>query len=382
MDASLVRYLEILQKPLALIEDDRVLWANAALSDLLAIAPEDLVGSNLPIAGGLDLDRIRRSSTEVALRHATGYLLDVVITTTLVSPSTWMLEFAMADYEDHKSADYFRKLQALADNLPIGILISENGLRLGYVNTALAAIFGVIPSDLLGMSWIELFNTNDRGLLRGLALTALTGVPVRTTLTIAIAELHQRTLDISLIPVTSRDASVSFIGTVQDVTEQVENEARLTFEVDHDVLTGLANRRKLEGDIADRLVKLASGELGTSMIGFCDIDNFKIINDTLGHLAGDRVLIEVARRLESSGLAAYRFAGDEFVVLIDDDPRPVEELEQMLATMISDAIAVGSALLSVNTSVGVAAIEANDSASEVIRKADRAMYDRKQMRAS
>jgi|GEM_PF-2954204 diguanylate cyclase (GGDEF)-like protein/PAS domain S-box-containing protein len=382
MDASLVRYLEILQKPLALIEDDRVLWANAALSDLLAIAPEDLVGSNLPIAGGLDLDRIRRSSTEVALRHATGYLLDVVITTTLVSPSTWMLEFAMADYEDHKSADYFRKLQALADNLPIGILISENGLRLGYVNTALAAIFGVIPSDLLGMSWLELFNTNDRGLLRGLALTALTGVPVRTTLTITITELHQRTLDISLIPVTSRDASVSFIGTVQDVTEQVENEARLTFEVDHDVLTGLANRRKLEGDIADRLVKLASGQLGTSMIGFCDIDNFKIINDTLGHLAGDRVLIEVARRLESSGLAAYRFAGDEFVVLIDDDPRPVEELEQMLATMISDAIAVGSALLSVNTSVGVAAIEANDSASEVIRKADRAMYDRKQMRAS
>jgi len=382
MDASLVRYLEILQKPLALIEDDRVLWANAALSDLLAIAPEDLVGSNLPIAGGLDLDRIRRSSTEVALRHATGYLLDVVITTTLVSPSTWMLEFAMADYEDHKSADYFRKLQALADNLPIGILISENGLRLGYVNTALAAIFGVIPSDLLGMSWLELFNTDDRGLLRGLALTALTGVPVRTTLTITITELHQRTLDISLIPVTSRDASVSFIGTVQDVTEQVENEARLTFEVDHDVLTGLANRRKLEGDIADRLVKLASGQLGTSMIGFCDIDNFKIINDTLGHLAGDRVLIEVARRLESSGLAAYRFAGDEFVVLIDDDPRPVEELEQMLATMISDAIAVGSALLSVNTSVGVAAIEANDSASEVIRKADRAMYDRKQMRAS
>jgi diguanylate cyclase (GGDEF)-like protein/PAS domain S-box-containing protein len=382
MDASLVRYLEILQKPLALIEDDRVLWANAALSDLLAIAPEDLVGSNLPIAGGFDLDRIRRSSTEVALRHATGYLLDVVITTTLVSPATWMLEFAMADYEDHKSADYFRKLQALADNLPIGILISENGLRLGYVNTALAAIFGVIPSDLLGMSWLELFNTDDRGLLRGLALTALTGVPVRTTLTITVTELHQRTLDISLIPVTSRDASVSFIGTVQDVTEQVENEARLTFEVDHDVLTGLANRRKLEGDIADRLVKLASGELGTSMIGFCDIDNFKIINDTLGHLAGDRVLIEVARRLESSGLAAYRFAGDEFVVLIDDDPRPVEELEQMLATMISDAIAVGSALLSVNTSVGVAAIEANDSASEVIRKADRAMYDRKQMRAS
>ncbi|MCI2976098.1 MAG: sensor domain-containing diguanylate cyclase [Ferrimicrobium sp.] len=382
MDASLVRYLEILQKPLALIEDDRVLWANAALSDLLAIAPEDLVGSNLPIAGGLDLDRIRRSSTEVALRHATGYLLDVVITTTLVSPATWMLEFAMADYEDHKSADYFRKLQALADNLPIGILISENGLRLGYVNTALAAIFGVIPSDLLGMSWLELFNTDDRGLLRGLALTALTGVPVRTTLTITVTELHQRTLDISLIPVTSRDASVSFIGTVQDVTEQVEYEARLTFEIDHDVLTGLANRRKLEGDIADRLVKLASGELGTSMIGFCDIDNFKIINDTLGHLAGDRVLIEVARRLEASGLAAYRFAGDEFVVLIDDDPRPVEELEQMLATMISDAIAVGSALLSVNTSVGVAAIEANDSASEVIRKADRAMYDRKKMRAS
>jgi diguanylate cyclase (GGDEF)-like protein/PAS domain S-box-containing protein len=364
-----------------MVEAERVLWANGALSDLLAIAREDLVGRELPIAGGLKLDRIRRSSTEAALRHASGYLLDVVITTTLVSAETWMLEFTMADYEDHKSADYFRKLQALADNLPIGILISENGLRLGYVNTSLAAIFGAIPTDLLGMNWLEVFAEEDRGFLRGLALTALTGVPVRTTAKITAQRSGERTIDISLIPVTSRDMSVSFIGTVQDVTEQVANEARLTFEVDHDALTGLANRRRLESDIADRLAKLAAGTLDSSMIGFCDIDNFKVINDTLGHLAGDRVLIEVANRLSSSGLAAYRFAGDEFVVLIDDDDKSAEELEELLSKTISDAIAVGTALLNVHTSVGVAMIEAGDTASEVIRKADRAMYDRKQMRA-
>jgi diguanylate cyclase (GGDEF)-like protein/PAS domain S-box-containing protein len=292
-----------------------------------------------------------------------------------------MLEFAIADYEDHKSADYFRKLQALADNLPIGILISENGLRIGYVNTSLAAIFGTIPTDLLGMNWLEVFVEEDRGLLRGLALTALTGVPVRTTASITAQRTGQRTLDIALIPVTSRDMSLSFVGTVQDVTEQVANEARLTFEVDHDVLTGLANRRRLESDIADRLAQVATGQLGSSMIGFCDIDNFKVINDTLGHLAGDRVLIEVANRLSATGLAAYRFAGDEFVVLIDDDVRSGEELEVMLGRTISDAIAVGTALLSVHTSVGVAKIEPSDTASEVIRKADRAMYDRKQMRA-
>jgi diguanylate cyclase (GGDEF)-like protein len=175
--------------------------------------------------------------------------------------------------------------------------------------------------------------------------------------------------------------SVSFIGTVQDVTEQVANEARLTFEVDHDALTGLANRRRLEGDITERLGKLAAATLGSSMIGFCDIDNFKLINDTLGHLAGDRVLIEVADRLSSSGFAAYRFAGDEFVVLIDDDCRSVEELEELLSKTICDAIVVGTALLNVHASVGVAMIEAVDTASEVIRKADRAMYDRKQMRA-
>jgi diguanylate cyclase (GGDEF)-like protein/PAS domain S-box-containing protein len=381
MDEALVRYLDVLQRPLALVESDLVLWANGALSDLLATALEDLVGRSLPIAGGLNLDRIRRSSTEAALRHASGYLLDVVITTTLVSPTTWMLEFAIADYEDHKSADYFRKLQALADNLPIGILISENGLRIGYVNTSLAAIFGTIPTDLLGMNWLEVFVEEDRGLLRGLALTALTGVPVRTTASITAQRTGQRTLDIALIPVTSRDMSLSFVGTVQDVTEQVANEARLTFEVDHDVLTGLANRRRLESDIADRLAQVATGQLGSSMIGFCDIDNFKVINDTLGHLAGDRVLIEVANRLSATGLAAYRFAGDEFVVLIDDDVRSGEELEVMLGRTISDAIAVGTALLSVHTSVGVAKIEPSDTASEVIRKADRAMYDRKQMRA-
>ncbi|WP_298208216.1 sensor domain-containing diguanylate cyclase [Ferrimicrobium sp.] len=382
MDESLVRYLEVLQRPLALVDADRVLWVNNALTDLLATAPEDLVGSTLPIAGGLNLDRLRRSSTEVALRHATGYLLDVVITTTLVSPTTWMLEFAIADYDDHKSADYFRKLQALADNLPIGILISETGLRVGYVNDSLASLFGLIPSDMLGMSWLDAFPEVDRGMLRGLALTALTGVPVRTTMVVKTEHADQRTLDIALIPVTSRDTSVSFIGTIQDVTEQVANEARLSFEVDHDSLTGLANRRRLESDISDRLARLSTGELGVAMIGFCDIDNFKLINDTLGHLAGDRVLIEVAHRLQETGLAAYRFAGDEFVVLIDEDTRSLEEIEIMLTDTISNAIAIGTALLSVNTSVGVATIEAQDTASEVIRKADRAMYDRKQMRAS
>lgn len=382
MDESLVRYLEVLQRPLALVEADRVRWANSALADLLAVAREDLVDSTLPIVGGLNLDRIRRSSTEVALRHTTGYLLDVVVTTTLVSTTTWMLEFAMADYEDHKSADYFRKLQALADNLPIGILISETGLRIGYVNNSLATIFGLIPSDMLGMGWLDAFAEQDRGMLRGLALTALTGVPVRTTMVVSTQHIDLRTLDIALIPVTSRDASVSFIGTIQDVTEQVANEARLSFEVDHDALTGLANRRRLESDITDRLTRLSSGELKGAMIGFCDIDNFKLINDTLGHLAGDRVLIEVAHRLQETGLAAYRFAGDEFVVLIDEDPRSVREIEMVLADTISNAIAIGTAFLTVNTSVGVTPIETGDTASEVIRKADRAMYARKQMRAS
>ena len=375
----MVNYLAVVQRPLALVRRDTVIWANSALSDLVSMSIEDLVDGPIPIAGGLNFDKLRRSSTEAALRHASGYLLDVVVTTTLVTPpDTWMLEFAMADYEDERSSDHLRKLQMLADNLPVGVMISEAGLRLGYVNNALADLLDCLPAKLLGTGWLGAFAEGDRDKLRSLALTALTGVPVRTILEIPHGVASVMTLDLSLIPVVSRDTSVSFIGTVTDVTERVALESRLSYEIDHDALTGLKNRRGLESDIDAKIRELQEGELASLLVGFCDIDHLRAINDTLGHSAGDHVLVEVANRLRATALPAYRLAGDEFIVIAADSAVDQAALKAKLQQILFEPITVGTAKFVTSGSIGVIEVNPGDSSRDVIRKTDQAIYAREQ----
>lgn len=156
------------------------------------------------------------------------------------------------------------------------------------------------------------------------------------------------------------------------------DEEHIQFLADHDVLTGLANRRKLERDL-DRL--LDAGKIG-SVLHF-DIDNFKHVNDTLGHVYGDAVIRHLAhalqRGLESQG-TAYRFDGDEFLVVIEGivEPEQLRSIINRLLHSLSQTHTVEGRRNNLTSSIGVVRFPYDGtSVEQLLIKADIAMLNAK-----
>jgi diguanylate cyclase (GGDEF)-like protein len=162
-----------------------------------------------------------------------------------------------------------------------------------------------------------------------------------------------------------------------DITQRKDLERELAYQAFHDLLTGLANRARFEDQTT---LALARGtRLGHPVsVMFCDLDDFKTINDTLGHAAGDELLVAVADRLATSLRAVdlvARFGGDEFVVLLEDHDAEAasKAAERMMATL-SREIILRERQIFPSMSVGIATSLGGGSAEELLRSADTALY--------
>ena len=173
------------------------------------------------------------------------------------------------------------------------------------------------------------------------------------------------------------------VGICWDITDRLAVEEQLVHEALHDRLTGLPNRALFLDRLAHALPALQR-RAGVLAVLFIDVDRFKVINDSLGHEAGDEVLRELARRLGAMmrpGDSVARFGGDEFVVLCEglDDPGQAVAIADRLQAGISVPLAVRGAELVVTVSTGIAVSAAcGDSPGALLRDADAAMYRAKQ----
>ncbi|RYX81964.1 EAL domain-containing protein [bacterium] len=180
------------------------------------------------------------------------------------------------------------------------------------------------------------------------------------------------------------DANNEFAGVVASMTDITEHRAlqeRLSYQVFHDSLTGLANRQLLRNRLEHALAQrsIASGQLA---VLFLDLDNFKFVNDSLGHETGDILLQTTAerlRRIMRSGDTAARQGGDEFVILLEslDNPHHAVEIAGRILESLREPIHIEGHSLVTPPSLGVAFYEAGTSADELIRRADGAMYEAK-----
>lgn len=208
------------------------------------------------------------------------------------------------------------------DNAPIGIaLVSPEGRWLA-VNRALPRIVGYSERELLDMTFQDITHPEDLDSDVALLEQVLAGKREGYTLDKRYIHKQGHVVDIQLDVSLKRDPQGRpqfFISQIQDISERKRYEDSLTHEAHHDALTGLPNRRYFE-DVLDERLYSGGASRRRQVLLYLDLDRFKLINDTCGHQAGDRVLREVSRllgeRLRSGDLLA-RLGGDEFAVIAE-----------------------------------------------------------------
>ncbi len=171
------------------------------------------------------------------------------------------------------------------------------------------------------------------------------------------------------------------LGVSRDVTDTVVAQERLEHTALHDELTGLPNRRLVH----DRLGQILRSRTSRAAVLYCDLDGFKQVNDRHGHDAGDMVLVESAARLRSAVRdtdTVGRLGGDEFVVVLhverdEDAGRLATDVADRIQAALRLPLQVHGATVGVTASIGIAIPAAHDVVSDVLRRADQAMYQAK-----
>lgn len=171
-------------------------------------------------------------------------------------------------------------------------------------------------------------------------------------------------------------------GTLADIHERKEREEKMSHAAFHDPLTGLANRSRLD-QLLQEAVQLSQTSLGqeTALL-FIDLDNFKFVNDNYGHNVGDKLLIDMARRLQHClrpGDHLARFGGDEFVVLLHNLPKlnDAEQVAQRMLDKLQTPVQIDGHCLVVSASIGLTALPQSDNPTEILQAADLALYQAK-----
>jgi diguanylate cyclase (GGDEF)-like protein/PAS domain S-box-containing protein len=248
-----------------------------------------------------------------------------------------------------------------------------------YTSSAAARLLGYSAADMIGTSVLEFCHAEDAPRVRAALEGSETSAEQASSIVVRIrhADGRWRHFESVYTDLTDDAAVGGIVVNSRDVTERDEAAAQLDYRAFHDGLTGLPNRAHL----LDRLAQaLARGErLGTSVVLlFLDLDRFKLVNDSLGHHAGDRLITEVGRRLVNAvrpGDMVARLGGDEFVVMAEG----VTEAEAAhIASRIIAALARPVTLPSgrvpvVTTSIGIAVADGH-TPEALLRDADTAMY--------
>jgi diguanylate cyclase (GGDEF)-like protein/PAS domain S-box-containing protein len=363
----------------------RLTWCNEGAVQLLGYGLDDVRALALdhlfPSLGGgelkLLLRRERAARMTIPVRTASGALVEsVVVTTPSPGGRMWTVRILSTANEQEKAlratADaHERRFSALTERSPIPTLLSEQGMRLAHVNDAFCTLVGLRAEQLLGTGWINTIHEDDLDAVIEQVAAALDGEEVETQARLVHDDGMIRTTIIRFAHLFTPGVGAGFVGTIEDITDRLAFEAKLAHQANHDPLTGLPNRTLLAQYVAERF-RPGSGGLACL---FLDLDNFKVVNDSLGHGAGDELLVEVASRLRATvrpGDLVARFGGDEFVVVCEQVD---EEAVVALAGRVSEALArpmrLGGVDIRPYASVGVTVQTGEHAAAdELIRDCD------------
>jgi diguanylate cyclase (GGDEF)-like protein/PAS domain S-box-containing protein len=297
------------------------------------------------------------------------------------TPHQW--QGYLLDITDRKQAE--EQYRALVETIPVAsytYLVTDHAVT-QYMSPQIERVTGYPPAAWLGPQdfWWSVIHPDDRAhVMAEAARTDLSGEPYRVehrfvTKAGEVIWVRNEAIKVGV----DQDGAERWQGVLSDITERKALEARLEHQALHDTLTGLPNRALLHDRIQQAL---AGAKRARKRIAVCflDLDNFKFVNDSLGHAAGDALLCEVAERLRCSvraGDTVARLGGDEFALVLQVDPDGALVAERVTSILgaLRAPFDVGSRTIVVTPSLGVAVSRTRgEQPADLLRHADIAMY--------
>ncbi len=294
-----------------------------------------------------------------------------------------VLQAELTEQQAHSVGEH--RLAVLLRNAADLTLVLDETMTVVSATPAAVSLLGRAPEDVVGTRLPDLVHAGDLELLE----TAFEALSVGEDDTIVVRMPHAdgRVLrtETTLSDLREDAAVGGVVLTVRDVSARWALEQQLSHDALHDALTGLGNRRIFHDRLTHALSRQGSDEEGNEVVVFLDLDQFKDVNDGLGHAVGDEVLAVVSQRLRRACRVqdtVARLGGDEFAILLEATTTLEAELfARRLVASIAEPVLVAGKELVVQASAGLASASAHDGggADEVMRNADVAMYQAKRM---
>ncbi|MEQ1692938.1 MAG: sensor domain-containing diguanylate cyclase, partial [Gemmatimonas sp.] len=372
-------------------------WLKTATSGALSVrtaahsARAQLSASIIPYAAALPgFVLLLKASQEQALQPVGGLVIGAVAITILafarqVASGREAVRALTESSAKHNEA----RFQALVQHSSDVITILDDRGVIRYVSPSVATVLGHDPTRLVGSRLTDLLHPEDVAMattfLADLARSAgpratPSRVPGAFKREWRIAHANGDWMSVDNVGTNLLREPVvqGLVLNTRDVTEQSVIKQQYMHQAFHDPLTDLANRSLFLYQVGHALARSARQQQAVTVL-FLDLDNFKTVNDSLGHAAGDRLLVEAARRLAScvrdSDLIA-RLGGDEFAMLVED-AEGVEDvliIAERIAAALSKPFKLSGKEVFVSASIGIARTTRGETSDELVRNADVAMY--------
>ncbi len=384
---------------------DQVMVVNSRLAKLVGCSVSDMIGKSAhrffsAIDGWFDFQSTTQDTSpqfygwkEGQFKRKDGRRFWAEINSTLLcndsgEPSGTLI--TVKDITERKwLEEYLRLLESVVVNANEIVMISQAeptddplSLRIVYVNDAFCRVTGYSSGEAIGKSALVLLGEETEvSEIDRVRATLQNHEPVRAEVIFYRKDGTHFWVDVNMVPIRNEQGQLThFVSVMREVTERKHVEEQLRRNAFHDSLTGLPNRLLFMERLRQTVDRAKQDSSYHFAVLFLDLDRFKVINDSLGHMIGDQLLITIARRLEAclhAGDTVARLGGDEFTILLEnirqdsDATKVAERVQQAL----SKPFTLGGHEVFTSASIGITLSSTHfDRPEDLLRGADIAMY--------
>jgi diguanylate cyclase (GGDEF)-like protein/PAS domain S-box-containing protein len=374
-------------------------YITPSLFHVLGYDPEELVGQRYemlhdPQTDGPEVDRQTAvtlatggapNTYVVHARHRKGHLVALELVETAVRRGgqiTGVQGFARDVTERTRAVEALReseeRYRTLFEESRDAVYITTLDGRFEAANQAAVELFGYTREELLQLNVEDLYvDVSDRGRFRDQIFRAGYVRDFEVRLQRRDGRMIHCLLSATLRR-SADDTVTGFQGILHDITERKRVEEQLAYGALHDALTGLPNRALFVDRLGRAAARVKRQGEGAVAVLFLDLDRFKVVNDSLGHAVGDRMLVAIGERLGRAappGTTVSRFGGDEFTVLLEGVANPVDatHVAEELLRALGTPFVLGGQEVFASASLGIALGDGHEAPDELLRNADAAL---------